>query len=156
MPGTDYLITICTSERRPGLAQSDLMTALQTELMAMQTEEVLRARAFTLMPDHLHLLLTLGDKLDLSRVVARLKSKLTPRLKRSALSWQPSFHDHRLRAEETLEPYFRYIQLNPYQAHLTEAEAIWPYTWFRPEDWEWFETLTDEGKAMPEWLTELP
>ena len=134
MPGANYLITICTHERRPGLAQPNLLVALQAELTAMQTEQVLQARAFTLMPDHLHLLLTLGEKLELSRAVARLKSKLTPILRQSALGWQPSFHDHRLRAEESLEPYFRYIHLNPYQARLTEAGSIWPYTWFTPED----------------------
>jgi REP element-mobilizing transposase RayT len=150
------MITICTHERRHGLAQPNLLAVFQAELTAMQSEHVLQVRAFTLMPDHLHLLFTLGEKLELSRAVARLKSKLSPSLKQSALGWQAGFHDHRLRAEESMEPYFRYIHLNPYQARLIEPGSIWPYTWFRPEDWMWFESLTDEGKAVPEWLAELP
>jgi len=156
LPGADYLITICTQERRPGLAQPNLLAALQSEFKAMQSEQVLEIRAFTMMPDHLHLLLSLGEKLVLSRTVARLKSKLTPSLKRAALGWQAGFHDHRLREEESLEPYFRYIHLNPYQARLIEPGSIWPYTYFSSDDWMWFKSLTDEGKALPEWLSELP
>lgn len=156
LPGADYLITICTQERCHGLAQPNMLAVLQAELMAMQSEQVLQVRAFTLMPDHLHLLFTLGEKLELSRAVARLKSKLTSCLKLSALGWQAGFHDPRLRAEESLEPYFRYLYLNPYQARLIEPGSIWPYTWFRPEDWKWFESLTDDGKVLPQWLSELP
>ena len=156
LPGADYLITLCTQDRRPGLAQPNLLTALQAELTTMRADRVLEARAFTLMPDHLHLVTTLGVKLELSRAIARLKSKLTPVLNQSKLVWQPSFHDHRLRVTESLEPYFRYIHLNPYQARLIAREAIWPFTWFRPEDWQWFESLTDDGKVLPEWLSELP
>lgn len=156
MPGAEYLITICTHERRHGLAQPNLLAALQAQVSAMQSEQVLQVRAFTLMPDHLHLLFTLGERLELSRTLARLKAKLTPSMKQAALGWQVSFHDHRLRPDESLEPYFRYIHLNPYQARLIEPGAIWPYTWFRPEDMAWFEALTDDGKALPEWLAELP
>lgn len=133
-----------------------VLTALHAELSAMRGEQVLQVRAFTLMPDHLHLLLTLGEKLELSKAVARLKAKLRPSMNRSALAWQAGFHDHLLRTEESLGPYFRYIHLNPYQARLIEPGSIWPYTWFRPEDWAWFESLTDDGKALPEWLAELP
>jgi putative transposase len=156
VPGAGYFITICTHERRPGLAQPNMLVAMQAELTAMQSDQVLQVRAFTLMPDHLHLLLTLGERLELSRAIARLKAKLAPALKNSAIGWQAGFHDHLLRPEESLGPYFRYIHLNPYQARLTEPGTIWPYTWFRPEDWVWFETLTDDGKALPEWLAELP
>ena len=156
MPGADYLITICTLERRPGLTKPELQAALQAELTAMSIDEVLEARALVLMPDHLHLLISLGEKLELSRAVARLKSKISPVLRKSGLGWQTGFHDHRVRADESLEPYFRYIHLNPYQARLIETGVVWPYSWFRREDWDWFEALTDDGRALPEWLTQLP
>ncbi|MDB6115493.1 MAG: hypothetical protein JWQ62_2438 [Lacunisphaera sp.] len=138
------------------MANSEVFTAMQIALAAMQTERVLVAQALTVMPDHVHLLAALGDKLELSRVIARLKFKLSPVVVRLGLGWQAGFHDHLVRTTEPLLAYFRYIHLNPYRAGLVKPGEVWPYVWFRPEDWEWFASLTDDGSALPDWLMKLP
>lgn len=75
MPGTSCFVTICTRDRASGLAATDVAKAIETELMTMQKKEAFDARAWVIMPGHLHLFFRLIDTLTLSQVIGRLKSK---------------------------------------------------------------------------------
>jgi hypothetical protein len=70
------------------------------------------------------------------------------------LKWQKGFFDHRLRDGEDRLPVFLYIFLNPYRAGLTAQNASSPGYHCAADDWAWFEALTKEGCAFPEWLAE--
>jgi REP element-mobilizing transposase RayT len=111
-------------------------------------------RCAVAMPDHLHLLVTLGDSTTLTACVRRLKGALTPLLRKHGVQWQPTFFDHRLRPDEELLPVFLYIFLNPYRAKLVAPGESWAQYACRAEDWAWFSPLTRESRPMPEWLAE--
>ena len=104
------------------------------------------------MPDHVHLLVTLGIQSSLADALRQLKGPLTPVLRRHDLSWQEDFYDHRLRSTDELLPTFLYIFLNPYRAGLITPEQTWPWYTCAPEDWEWFGGLTKESRPFVEWL----
>ena len=104
------------------------------------------------MPDHIHLLVRLGERVELAEVVRRCKGPLTPLLRAQGLGWQAGFHDHRLRPEEEVLPVFLYIFLNPYRAGLAQAGECWPGYRCCAEDWAWFAALTESGNPFPEWL----
>lgn len=83
------------------------------------------------MPDHLHVLVTLGSTETLSRLMARVKATSA----RSALAviraapplWASAFHDHALRSDEQLTIAARYIIGNPVRAGLVANAGLWPF-----------------------------
>ena len=85
---------------------------------------------WVVMPDHIHLLLQLGEA-DLGQVVKKLKAQSARRLNheigRAGRFWAPGFHDHALRKEEDLKYVARYIVANPLRAGLVKRVASYPY-----------------------------
>ena len=104
------------------------------------------------MPDHLHLMVTLGEHNTLSDVVRLFKGRLAPALRRVQIRWQSGCFDHRLRAREDRLPLFLYVFLNPYRANLIAADEQWLTYYCAADDWTWFESLTATSCPMPEWL----
>jgi len=110
--------------------------------------------AATVMPDHTHWLFQLGGRLTFGRVVARLKTETRSVLAEGGLAWQRDFFEHRLRAEERVEDYGRYIFLNPYRARL-RAGAGWPgWLCVRPERFRSLELLNEDGSPPRAWIEE--
>jgi len=71
-------ITLVTDERKPFFADMLLAKSILTCLLSPQTQTKLQLRAFTLMPDHLHLLAGISSpELDIPNVVGGFKSFTT-------------------------------------------------------------------------------
>lgn len=151
-PGADYFITICLRRPSAALDENFVRQCCLTELWRLETEQFMGLRCAVIMPDHLHLLLTLGPVTSLSSVVRLFKDRMTPRLRRHTAAWQENFYDHRLRQEEDRLPVFLYIFLNPYRKNLVPVDEPWPGYYCTPEDWNWFGELTKENCPVPEWL----
>jgi putative transposase len=150
--GADYFLTGCLQRPATGLATASLAEQVRDKLHALETAGHWRLRTYVLMPDHFHLLVTLGAASELSDTVRLFKGPLAPVLRTHHLKWQPSFYDHRLRAAEEVLPTFLYVFLNPYEARLVTAGEKWPWYYCAAEDWEWFEAMTSESLPFPEWL----
>ena len=61
-PGCRYFLTVCTADRVKALTQKDVGVAVREEILRMASEGVWQTEAFTLMPDHVHILADLGDR----------------------------------------------------------------------------------------------
>ena len=109
------------------------------------------------MPDHLHLLFTLGHTLSLSQIIRKFKAQTKPLLDAASLQWQANFFDHRLRPEVALERFTRYIFLNPYRSGFLPLDAEWP-GWHinRYTQRSFWEKLRDGRYPYPEWLGDTP
>lgn len=76
---------------------------------------------YTVMPNHIHILLQIQTDLDgrpmvaptVSRVVQQMKGVVTKRIGRSV--WQKLFHDHVIRNERDYQRIWQYIDGNPYR-----------------------------------------
>lgn len=83
------------------------------------------------MPDRFHGLLRLGEKVQLSKVIAELKGttayKINAELGRKGKLWQTSFYDHALREEENRKNIARYIVANPLRKGLVKDIKKYPY-----------------------------
>lgn len=110
-----------------------------------------RLLAGVVMPDHVHVLFTLGERLPLDRVIAKFKSRA--RSADAVWRWQANVFEHRLRADENAEDYAFYVFMNPYQAGLADVKMPWP-GWLRGAEWRWrFEDgLSAAGAPPGEWL----
>lgn len=150
--GTSYFVTACTKDRSPVLCQS--APNLLSVFAGLHAGGDAVVHAATVMPDHLHLLFTLGNQLQLGQLVGKLKA-LSRRSSSATWWWQDDFFERRVRDGDRLEDYAFYIFMNPYRAGLVPLEAGWPW-WFCPNvaRFGFLDGLGD-GKAVPEpWVEE--
>ncbi len=107
------------------------------------------------MPNHIHVLGTLGERLALNRMVAKLKAGTRTVLGSRGLAWQENYVEHRLRNDTDLEPFARYIFLNPYRGNLLRLAGRWPHWWRWGELRFEFEAMVAQaGSVPPAWLGE--
>jgi putative transposase len=150
--GAEYFLTICTAHRAAGLGRPDIGSAILDELRAMERDATWAVRCATIMPDHLHLLVALGERLPLARAVQRLKAKTSHELAGGGLQWERGFFDHRMRPNDDALLVFLYIYLNPYRASLLDKSEAWPWYYCAGKDWGWFRSYLKEERPVPEWL----
>lgn len=104
------------------------------------------------MPDHVHLLFTLGERLTVGQVMAKFKN-LARDSGRVAWRWLDDGFEHRLRAEESAEDYAFYIFMNPYRARLILTSETWP-GWQCPDhlQFRFTQHLGSDRHPPLEWL----
>ena len=129
-----YFITVCTAGRRNlfwkdvgasiarpqdiclshiGVAVADAVQRIAVHYPTVAVDE------YTIMPNHLHLLLRICDDADGRPMVAPTMSTLVQQLKGYVSKcvgrpiWQKSFHDHIVRGEKDYLEIRRYIEGNP-------------------------------------------
>ena len=148
--GATYFVTVSTDHHHVGLTRTGTATAIHSEAKNLDTDMSWKLRCMTVMPDHVHLLVTLGDRLTLGKAIARLKSKTCGELQSAKIKWERGFYDRRLRAEDSLAAVLRYVYMNPHRTdppliHAGINNAPWP--WFYCADKEWDivrDTLNDD------------
>lgn len=148
----EYFLTFCTDARGAGLTTPELGRFVLGEMLAMATDKTWTLRCAVIMPDHVHLLATLGDRLPLARTIQRLKAKTSACLQAGGLNWERGFFDHRLRTTDDMRDVLLYIYLNPYRAGRCARAESWPWFYCHPEDWAWFRDFLDEDRPPPDWL----
>ena len=113
---------------------------LQSERNAMLLIEVLRSyvRAgqftvhdFVIMPDHIHVLMTLAGGMPVERVMQLIKGGFSYRLKKehgySGEVWQRGFSELRVEDEESFVRHRQYIAQNPVKRGLARSPEEFPY-----------------------------
>ncbi|MBI1871409.1 MAG: transposase [Chlamydiae bacterium] len=117
-----YFITIVTHYRQP------LLMGINRDVVAQfigQLNEIsgVSIDYFTVMDDHVHMILVLNEcHLILGEVVRRFKARTTHEFK--APLWQPNYYEHVIRNEQALLKIREYIQNNP-QAEKIKWEEIY-------------------------------
>jgi len=84
------------------------------------------------MPDHLHLLITVNEKMTIEKAMQTIKGGFSYRLKKEfgylGEVWQKGFSEVRVYNDEDLLEFRRYIALNPVKAGLVHAPENYPYS----------------------------
>ena len=78
-PGAEYFLTLCTHDRRPGLTEPSVASAVLARAHQLTTEGHWHLRTATVMSDHLHLFVTLGEHHELSAAIRLFKGPAHPR-----------------------------------------------------------------------------
>ena len=131
-PNHMYMITAVTDQRRPLFSSFVAARTLINEFANAQQDSLADTHAFVVMPDHFHWLCQLKDRQSLSRVVQRVKSRTTRRLRQLDQGmpdriWQKGFHDHGLRKDKDIRQLARYIIANPLRAGLVSSVREYPH-----------------------------
>ena len=121
---TIIFLTVCTRARRPILATEPVHQELR-RLWSDATHW--RVGKYVIMPDHSHLLVTVGSActVPLPRWVGWWKRQLALAL--GIKVWQKDFWDHMVRGQEAFFQAQEYMLLNPSRKGLIERSAEWPF-----------------------------
>lgn len=125
-----FFVTACTAERRHLLANPTIYDAF-VRFAQTASERGAWVGRYVLMPDHIHLFVTLeSDKICLSDWVGSLKKGISKVLRRrgeSSPHWQKGFFDHVMRGGESYSQKWDYVRDNPVRAGLVAQTDDWPY-----------------------------
>ena len=121
-----YFVTLCTSNRRKILAKTAVHSAL-IEYGHRAEELGIALSRFAIMPDHIHLLVTGTDDLDLGIWVRGLKRVVAAAVTGGRSIWQRGFFDHLIRNGESYSEKWDYVRENPVRAGLVSGADEWPF-----------------------------
>jgi putative transposase len=126
-----FFVTTKTHMGRRLLQSDSNATLLVDVLRSSVAAKRFQLHDFVIMPDHLHLLLTLSGDITLEKAMQFIKGGFSFRLKRelgySGEVWQRGFSDHRVNDSRSFDNHRRYIALNPVRAGIVSV----------PEDFPW-------------------
>ncbi len=105
----------------------------------LEGEKLLEWFAVVMMPDHFHLVIRIGQGINLSKLMQRIKGsssyEINRGLGRSGPVWYKGFHDRKIRANENVQGYVRYLYENPVRKGLVSEASEWEFTIVK---WEMF------------------
>jgi REP element-mobilizing transposase RayT len=124
------------------------VAALVAEAIHFRDKTQYDLYAFTVMPNHVHMVLATVRRADLWRaksshcptytvtqILQKLKwntaLKANRILNRSGAFWQDESYDHVIRTDEELERTLQYVLNNPVQAALVSSWEQWPWTYWK-------------------------
>ncbi len=96
------------------------------------TDSSYRLWAWTIMPNHVHLLLTPNPGNELSKIIQSIKTftsrEANMKLGREGRFWHRDYFDRYIRDRSHFARVVRYIENNPVKAGLCDSPQSWPYT----------------------------
>ncbi|WP_054903633.1 transposase [Pseudomonas sp. NBRC 111131] len=129
-PGGLYLLTTVTHERKRIFTHFQSARCVIHQLRQTELEGLCRSLAWVVMPDHVHWLIELRSG-TLCCLMRRFKSRSSHALYQLGMPrrkvWQPGYHDHALRREESVVHVARYIVANPLRAGLVRRAGDYPH-----------------------------
>ncbi len=154
VPHARYFITVCLQRPATGLTEPVVGPVLNKMIQAVFAPPDAFPLCATIMPDHVHVLIELGTRLSIGRLVAKFKMH-TRRCLPADTAWQRNFHEHRLRPDEPANDVARYIFLNPYRKRLIPPDKSWPLWLLGPRaDVDFLHQLNSMGCPPRQWLDE--
>ena len=126
-----YFVTCCAYRRRPYLANERVHASFVKFAQRAQIEFGIAVGRYVILPDHLHLFVSLPDNIKLGDWIGTLKRFLAQAVEVSDSSdpiWQRGFFDHVLRSGESYSQKWNYVRENPKRAGLISHADYWPYS----------------------------
>ncbi len=145
MAGQRYLITTLCDQRETRFAHWPVASRIAAMIDGERLWRGSRVLCWMLMPDHLHLIVELGETESLPSLMRRVKCVTAGVAngidRKKGRVWMPGYHDHGLRSEESVAAAARYMIVNPVRAGLVRRAGDYPYwncVWLEEgmADWE--------------------
>ena len=126
-----FFATTKTSQGRPLLQSERNATLMIDVLRSYVGAGKFRLHDFVIMPDHVHLLMTVGDGMTVERAMQFIKGGFSYRLKKECgylgEVWQRGFSELRVEDRESYVRHREYIAQNPVRAGLVDSPEKFPY-----------------------------
>jgi putative transposase len=126
-----FFATTKTGEGRALLQSERNATLLIDVLRSYVAAGKFRLHDFVVMPNHLHLLLTVGEGMTIERAMQFVKGGFSYRLKKEynylGEVWQRGFSETRIEDRQSFLRHREYIAANPVKAGLAASPEEYPY-----------------------------
>jgi putative transposase len=139
VPGGMFFFTATLKDRRSS-ALVDHIASLRAAFRKARSEQRFDIDAIVILPDHLHVIMTLppGDS-DFSGRWRRIKGTFTRNVVAAGMPvsrnlrgeyalWQRRFWEHTIRDDGDFERCADYIHFNPVKHRLVSSPAAWPFS----------------------------
>jgi REP element-mobilizing transposase RayT len=128
-----YFVTICAENKQHYFVNNKITNIIEDELEFRKTTKEINLLCYCIMPDHLHILLSLTEDYhkSLQNWVSAFK-RYTTRVINELFGikplWQKNFYDHVVRKEESLLKIAEYIVNNPVRKGIVSEWEEYPYS----------------------------
>jgi putative transposase len=136
--GRIYLVTTVARNRQPFFGDWAIGTSAARAIASRDAWPTSRLLCWVLMPDHWHAIVELGPEsleLAIGRAKAVVSRDVGRSLGRGLPLWEPCFHDHALRRDDSVRRVARYVVANPLRAGLVQQIGDYPFwdaVWLGP------------------------
>lgn len=129
--GALYFISAFKADHARYLDNPGCFRIIENTLNLLEREGLLEWLALVLMPDHLHMIIRLGDRDSLSDAIRKFKSVSAIEINRqrgtSGPVWYKGFYDRFIREGENLAAYLNYIIMNPVKKRLCSKASDYEF-----------------------------
>jgi putative transposase len=126
-----FFVTTKTSQGRPLLQSERNATLMIDVLRGYVAAGRFQLHDFVVMPDHVHLLMTVGADMTIEKAMQFIKGGFSYRLKKEygylGEVWQRGFSEERVENRESFFEHRRYIAANPVKAGLCASPEQFAY-----------------------------
>lgn len=120
-----FHVTTATLNRSPSCIEKGVPERLIHYLCDTRNMQGAKLFAFSIMPDHVHLLMSPGEK-GLSSFLHAFKKNSSRNIEN--LFWQKGYHDELIRSDEQRSSALGYIQGNAMKHKLVKEWIDWPWS----------------------------
>ncbi len=129
---TTYFITICAHMQQNLFQRDEVAQLMIVTFRKYQAAGEFELHEYVIMPNHIHVLVSLGDEQPLSRVVQLIKGRFSHVLRQNGISfrqvWQQRHHSRRIRDGNEFAEIVEYIRQNPVRKGLAPKAEDYPYS----------------------------
>ncbi|MFP5234537.1 MAG: REP-associated tyrosine transposase [Acidobacteriota bacterium] len=130
-PSRTFFATTSTSMVRRLLQSERNAELLIDVLRSLVAERKFELLDFVIMPDHLHLLLTVHDEMTIEKAMQLIKGRYSHRLSHEfghlGEVWHRGFTEEQVLSRESFEKHRDYIAQNPVKAGMAKSEDEFPF-----------------------------
>jgi len=127
-----YFVTACAHMHRNLFQRREVAELMVATIFRYRDAGEFHLYEYVVMPDHIHLLLSLDDARPLSRAMQLIKGGFSHALRESGTClqavWQPRYHDRRVRDMDEHAQFVAYIRENPVRRGLVEDAGKYVYS----------------------------
>ena len=127
-----YFITASAYMHQNLFQRTETADLLLTTLFRYRDTGEFLVHEFVVMPNHMHLLLSVDDDHAIGRGVQLIKGGFSHAMGKAGLKlkavWQPSYYEHRVRDAEEYGRMRAYIHDNPVRRALVRTAEEYPYS----------------------------
>jgi putative transposase len=129
---TTYFITICAHMQRNLFQRDEVAELMVATFLKYREAREFELHEYVVMPNHVHLLLSLNHQQQLGRVVQLIKGGFSHSLREHGAAfpvvWQQRYYDRRVRDTNEFAEFSRYIRQNPVRKGLAEVPEDYPHS----------------------------
>ncbi|HOZ38314.1 MAG TPA: transposase [Anaerolineaceae bacterium] len=135
--GGTYFFTLVTHNREPLFSDNVIVDILLKGIRQTQVRKRFEMIAYSVLFDHLHLLLSLPEDFkSFPQIIRNIKRFTTIEVRKKTgkpelIVWQDRYWEHTIRDEEDLQHHFDYIHYNPVKHGYVEDYGDWAWSSFK-------------------------